>query len=105
MNDPDTASFKHHRAVVERLVVTLMAAIERGKGDALIRPEIDARQTSSQRWGGWLGTVLIRIDSAGMTHRFQPPLDYNKSADGYIQLVCNGLRNKDPDAPAKEAKT
>lgn len=95
--DPDTPSFGPHREQVLRLIETFVTAIERGKNDGSMRPDIDPRQTSHQLWGGLLGTMLIRINGSELMRRFPHPVDFEKFVDGYIQLVCFGLR---PDASA-----
>ena len=92
MIDTETPAFLQHREQVERLVSAFVTAIERGKLDGSLRPGLDARQTSSQLWGGLIGTMLISINSAEMKRRFPQNIDYSRFVEGFIQLVCNGLQ-------------
>ncbi len=92
MFDIEAPSFAEHRAQIARIVDAFVTAIERGKNDGTIRAELDALQTSTQLWGAFMGTMLIRINSNELMRRFPQPVNFEKFAEGFIQLVCSGLQ-------------
>lgn len=92
--DPTSPAFEAHRQLVERLRGTFVHALSRGREDGSVRADIAPGQTAAQLWGGLLGTVLIRINGAEMERRYKgPTMDLETMVDGYIELVCAGLRN------------
>lgn len=92
--DPASPAFEAHRQLVERLRRTFVHALERGREDGSVRTDIVPGQTASQLWGGLLGAVLIRINGAEMARRYKgPTVDLETMVDGYIELVCAGLRH------------
>lgn len=93
----DSPSFQQHRSQVERIAKAFESAIERGKRDGSLRPDIESRQTATQIWGGLLGTLLLRINGEHFMSRFPKPVDFTRFVDGYIDLVCNGLTPHHPE--------
>lgn len=103
--DPEAPSFAMHRTQVERIVDSFIAALERGKADGSLRPDIEPARTSSLLWGGLLGTLLLRINSAEVARRFTRPVDFfDTFVDGYVELVCKGLRFHATKTPSDESE-
>lgn len=89
--DDSTPEFCRYHGLIDRVVMAFITAIERGKKDGTMRPGLDPAQVSGQLWGGFLGTMLIRINSDVMSRRSSRPVNFCKFVDGFIDLVCNGL--------------
>ncbi len=90
--DTETPSYATHQRLIERIIQAFITAVENGRRDGSLRRDLDPVQTSSQLWGGLLGTILLRINGEEMNRRYPRPIDYTKFVEGYIQLVCNGLQ-------------
>ncbi|MEM9493244.1 MAG: TetR/AcrR family transcriptional regulator [Myxococcota bacterium] len=90
----ETPSFVEHRAQLSRIVDSFIVAIERGKRDGSIRDDLDPVQTSSQLWGAFIGTMIMRVNSDELMRRFPRPVAFDRFVEGFLHLVCNGLQSR-----------
>ena len=91
----DLPSFADHQAQITRIVDSFITALERGKRDGTIRPELDSQATSGHLWGAIMGTMIIRINSDELARRFPRPISFDHHVEGFIRLVCGGLQPAD----------
>ncbi|WP_053333413.1 TetR/AcrR family transcriptional regulator [Haliangium ochraceum] len=90
--DPAQPSYAPHSTLVRRVVSAFATVLERGRRDASLRGDIEPIQTSAQLWVGFVGTMLFYLRSDGLAHGPRDMFDPEKLLEGYIDLVCNGLR-------------
>ncbi|MCG8425615.1 MAG: TetR/AcrR family transcriptional regulator [Proteobacteria bacterium] len=92
MFDTDVPSFAEHQALIRRIMGSFVTAIERGRRDGTIRRGLDPVQTSTQLWGAFIGTMIIRINSDEVVRRMPEHVNFDNFVDGFIDIVCGGLQ-------------
>lgn len=90
----DTPSFRAHREAIDGLLEHLVAAIERGKQDGSIDSNHDSFLLAGRIWAGVVGALLFRINSEELVKRYPHPVDLDGFVDGFIDLLCEGLRTR-----------
>jgi AcrR family transcriptional regulator len=98
--DTETPAFARHRAMIGRLLAALVGALERGRADGSIRPELEPAETAPRLWAGLYGVLQIHINRDELDRRVPRALDSTQFVEGYIDLLCAGLR---PTATTAEA--
>lgn len=94
--DTTTQAFTDYRTCVRSVQARLMEAVERGKRDGSMRPELEPTITAAQIWAGMLGAILFRINAVEVTRRFPANVDFEAFIPGFVAMLTAGL------APVRE---
>jgi AcrR family transcriptional regulator len=88
----DAPSYAEHRNLTSRVVSVVLEAVERGKRDGTIRPEVDAQHTAMHLWGGLLGMMMIELNERRIGDKLpRGPLELSSVVQTFIDLLLRGI--------------
>lgn len=84
--------FAEYRALVERLFKSGVDAIELGKRDGSLQPDLDAPLLAVQLWGASVGLLMLQLNAPEVSRRFPQPLDVDALVPSFVELMMQAIR-------------
>ena len=94
--------FAEYRGLVGRLFRGAVEAIELGKADGSLRPDLDAPELAVQLWGASVGLLMLQLNAPEVSRRFPAPFDFDRLVPSFVELILGAIRNPKA-AAAREA--
>ena len=86
-------AFAEYQQMVEASSAYGYEALELGKRDGSVRPDLDSLSTSFHVWGGTVGMLMLIYAADETRQRVPFPVDLNQSLLDHVSVLLTGLRH------------
>ena len=92
--DDSTEAFQTSRSRVGELLSLVVAALQRGRVDGSIRPEIEPLPQAIQLWTSFLGVVMVGLNKESMAQRIPVSVDLEQLMPLHLDSMVRALANE-----------
>jgi AcrR family transcriptional regulator len=92
--DDSTEAFQTYRSRVGELLSLVVAALQRGRVDGSIRPEIEPLPQAIQLWTSFLGVVMVGLNKESMAQRIPVSVDLEQLMPLHLDSMVRALANE-----------
>ena len=92
--DPQTPCFQSYRERIAEAVGYNRRAIERGKADGSIRPELCTETLALQLWAGTVGVMMVDLKRDRALERLPKAVDFERFAPTFVDLLAEAIRTR-----------
>jgi AcrR family transcriptional regulator len=85
-------AFAAYRAKVAEAFQFGLDALERGKADGSVRPELDTSQSLFNLWGGLVGLLLMLSNPEEVSRRLPFDVDFRHALDGHLEVLLSSVK-------------
>ncbi len=89
--DDSTEAFQAYRGRVGRMLLLVVAALERGQADGSVRADVDPLHQAVQLWTSFLGVILVALNKESIAQRIPAPVDLEQLVPLHLDAMVRAL--------------
>jgi hypothetical protein len=86
--------FEEHRRLVAEMAEYAVRAIEEGKADGSIRPDIDTPLLEIHLWGSMVGMLMVQANAREFARRAPVDVDYSTVVSSFVSVLMDAIRGE-----------
>jgi len=88
----DSPGFGEYKALAGKMFHRAIEAIELGKSDGTLRPDLDASRLAMQLWGSTLGVLMLKLNAPEVARRMPQPIDVESLVPTFVDLALLAIK-------------